>query len=166
METDLAVGQARSLLWAARHLQDLLNVAAKAPNPDPLQTSGCFFSAILLRAFAAEVALKGLYSQETGQEAARSHDLSKLFRKLQPATRSSLDQRFQRIWQGTPTYDGRPKTIEQVLVDHKDDFVDWRYVFEKQGDSHVELLDLEPAVEAIIEEYSDNFHQQSGNAGR
>ena len=43
METDLAAGQARSLLWAARHLQDLLNVVAQVPNPDPLQASGLFF---------------------------------------------------------------------------------------------------------------------------
>ena len=166
LETNLAVGQARSLLWAAGHLQDLLNVAVKVPNPDPLQTSGCFFSAILLRAFAAEVALKGLYAQETGKEADRIHDLSKLFRELRPATRNFLNQRFQRIRQRTPAYDGRPKTIEQVLVDHKDDFVDWRYVFEKQDDCHVELLDLEPAVEAIIEEYAENIRQQSGGECR
>ena len=49
MTTDLAVGQARSLLWAARHMQDLLNVVAKVPNADAVQASGCFFSAILLR---------------------------------------------------------------------------------------------------------------------
>ena len=106
------------------------------------------------------LALKSLHLQETGKEADRIHDLSKLFRELRAATRSSLDQRFQRIRQRTPTYNSRPKTIEQVLVDHKDDFVDWRYVFEKQGDSHVELLDLEPAVEAIIEEYTENTRQQ------
>ena len=162
MKTDLAVGQARSLLWTARHLQDLLNVVAKVPNPDPLQATGCFFSAILLRAFAAEVALKSLYSQETGKEADWVHDLSRLFQELRPTTRTSLDRRFQRIRQRTSTYDGRPKTIEQVLADHKDDFVNWRYVFGQQGTSHVELLDLEPAVEAVIEEYLDNSRQQSG----
>ena len=43
MTTDLAVGQARSLLWAARHMQDLLNVVAKVPNADAVQASGCFF---------------------------------------------------------------------------------------------------------------------------
>ena len=49
--------------------------------------------------------------------------------------------------------------MEQVMVDHKGDFVHWRYVFEQRGDRHVELLDLEPVVEAIIEEYSDRLGQ-------
>ena len=52
------------------------------------------------------------------------------------------------------TYDGRTDTVGEVLADHKDDFVNWRYFFEDQGPKHIELLDLEPAVEAIIEEYS------------
>ena len=166
MKTDLAVGQARSLLWAARHLQDLLNVVAKVPNPDPLQASGCFFSAILLRAFAAEVALKGLYSQETDREADWVHALSKLFQDLRLTTRNSVEQRFQYIRQKALLYDGKPKTVAQVLADHKDDFVHWRYIFEQQGTNHVELLDLEPAVEAIIEEYSANFRQQSEDVGQ
>ena len=63
-------------------------------------------------------------------------------------------------------YDGKPKTVAQVLADHKDDFVHWRYIFEQQGTNHVELLDLEPAVEAIIEEYSANFRQQSEDVGQ
>lgn len=48
-------------------------------------------------------------------------------------------------------------TTEEAFRDHKDDFVDWRYVFEKQGNSEVEVLDLEPAVEAIVEEYGENM---------
>ena len=165
MKTDLAAGQARSLLWAAKHMQDLLNVVAKVPNPDPLQASGCFFSAILLRAFAAEVALKSLYSQETGKEADWVHDLSKLFEELQCTTRKSLERRFQRIRQKSSIYDSRATTMEQVIAVHKDDFVYWRYVFEQEGESHVELLDLEPAVEAIIEEYSAQLSQEPGNVG-
>ena len=156
-KTDLAVGLARSLLWAARHLQDLLNVVAKVPSPDPLQATGCFYSAVLLRAFAAEVALKGLYYIETGKQADRVHDLSKLFHELQLTTRKALERRFQVIRQSSSIFHGRPTTMEQVIADHKDDFVQLRYVYERQSDTHVELLDLEPAVEAIIAEYSDQL---------
>ena len=163
MKTDTAVGIAKSLLWSAKHLQDLLQVAVKVPNPDPLQATGCFLAAVLLRAFAAEVALKGLYFQESGKQAARDHDLSILFDNLLPSTRSSLDRRFQRVQRTASTYDGHCNTIEQVLGDHKADFTHWRYVYEQQGDTHVELLDLEPAVEAVIEEYTDRLRQQSGN---
>ena len=159
MKTDLAVGEAGSLLWAARHLQDRLNVLVKLPNPNSVavELAGCFFSAILLRAFAAEVALKGLYCQETGKDPDRSHDLSVLFNQLKPGTRHSLDRRFQRRRRVAPHYDGRTNTIGEVFSDHKGDFVHWRYIFEKQGNSHVEVLDLEPAVEAIVEEYGDNM---------
>ena len=153
MKTDLAVGQARSLLWAASHMQDLLNVSAKVPNPDPLQSTGCFFSAILLRAFAAEVALKAMHNKETGKQAQKEHDLSILFYGLKPSTQQSLDQRFQRIRKLKAGYDGRSQSIGQVINDHKDDFVQWRYIFERQGSSNIELQSLEPAVEAIIEEY-------------
>ncbi len=55
--------------------------------------------------------------------------------------------------------------MEQVIAVHKDDFVYWRYVFEQEGESHVELLDLEPAVEAIIEEHSAQLSQEPGNVG-
>ena len=112
---NLAMGQVRSLLWAARHLQDLLNVVAKVPNPDPVQATGCFFSAILLRAFAAEVALKGLCFQVTGKEADRTHDLSELFHQLPTPTRNAIDRRFQRIRRGSRGYDGRTSLIDQVL---------------------------------------------------
>ena len=44
MKTDLAVGQAGSLLWAARHWQDLLDGLVKLPNPDAVavQLAGRF----------------------------------------------------------------------------------------------------------------------------
>ena len=165
MKTDLAMGQAKSLLWAAKHMQDLLNVVAKVPNPNPLQASGCFFSAVLLRAFAAEVALKSLYSEQIGKETDWTHDLSKLFGELQPATRKSLERRFQSIRQRSSIYDGRATTMEQVMAVHKDDFVHWRYIFERRDGSHIELLDLEPAVEAIIEEHSVQLDHEPGNVG-
>lgn len=154
--TTLAMGQVRSLLWAARHLQDLLNVVAKVPNPDPVQAIGCFFSAILLRAFAAEVALKGLCSKVTGNEVSRTHDLSVLFRQLPDPTRHAIDRRFQRIRRGAQGYSGQTSTVDEVLADHNADFVHWRYVLlEEQSDERqIDLLDLEPAVEAILEEYA------------
>ena len=154
MKTDLTAAQARSLLWAARHMQDLLNVSVKVPNPDPVQATGCFFSAILLRAFAAEVALKAMYTKETGKAPQWEHNLSIPFCGLKPSTQRSLDQRFQRIRKLKAGYDGRSQSIEQVINDHKDDFVHWRYIFERQGPSNVDLLTLEPAVEAVIEEYN------------
>ena len=77
-----------------------------------------------------------------------------------------LNADSQRIRQRLSIYNDRATTIEQVIAEHRDDFVHWRYVFEQQGANHVELLDLEPAVEAIIEEYSYQLRQQSGIVGQ
>ena len=161
MKVDLAVSQAKSLLWAARHLQDLLNVAVKTPKPDSTQAMGCFFSAILLRSFAAEVALKSLYAQENGREAEYTHDLLKLFNKLSSTTRHSLNQRFQRIRHSKPECDDTPTSIEQTLAEHRNDFIHWRYYYlpEPQGTRNIELLNLDPAVEAIAEEFLYNLRQ-------
>lgn len=43
--------------------------------------------------------------------------------------------------------------MSQVLKDHKDDFVRWRYIYEGKGFNEVELIRLGPVVEAIIDEY-------------
>lgn len=58
---DRTIRQANSLLWAATHLQDLLDESIRLPDHDSVDVAGCFFGAILLKAFATELALKALY---------------------------------------------------------------------------------------------------------
>lgn len=160
MDHNHAIGQSRSLLWVAQHMQNLLNTEGNQLDPNALQITGYFLSSTILRALAAEVALKALYSQETGKEPERIHNLLRLFRKLHHTTRNSLDHRFQRIQKLRNISRDQSNPIEQVLAEHKDDFVVWRYILYQGGDRHIKLLNLEPVVEAIIEEYSDNHHQQ------
>ena len=163
------ISQANSLLWAATHLQDIMDgkiqdimdgkiqdimdESIQLPGHDSVEVAGCFFGAILLKAFATELALKALYWRESGCEPKHEHDLHDLFKKLEPSTQDSLERRFQRIWATKVGYDGQPLTMSQVLKDHKDDFVCWRYVYERKGFNRVELIRLEPAVEAVIDEY-------------
>ena len=150
---DRFVGQANSLLWAATHLQDLLDKAVQTGDHNSVDFTGCFFGAIVLKAFAAELALKALYWRESGRSPEQKHDLHHLFSKLEPSTQDSLERRFQRIWATKEGYDGQPLTMSQVLENHKDDFVRWRYIYEREGFNRVELIRLEPAVEAVIDEY-------------
>ena len=150
---DGCIRQANSLLWAATHLQDIVDEALQTPDHDSVNVAGCFFGAVLLKAFATELALKALYWQESGCEPAHEHDLHYLFNKLELSTQDSLERRFQRIWAAKEGYDEQPLTMSQVLKDHKDDFVCWRYVYERKGFNRVELIRLEPAVEAVIHEY-------------
>ncbi len=146
--------QARSLLWAAQHMQGLLHAAANAPNPDSFQLIGCFFSTTMLRAFAAEIALKGLYQKIIGEYADQTHDLSELFDSLPQTVQNDLDAQFKAVCRVKPGYDG-PDTIKEVLSNHKDDFVTFRYILFKPPQApkkaNTKPLDLEPAVEAIIQ---------------
>ncbi len=151
--TDHFIRQANSLLWTATHLQDLLDETIQTPDHDSVDAAGCLLGAIVLKAFATELALKSLCWRESGRAPEHKHDLHDLFNKLEPSTQDSLERRFQRIWTAKEGYDGQPLKMSQVLKDHKDDFVRWRYIYERKGFTRVELIRLEPAVEAVIEEY-------------
>ena len=151
--TDQYIRQANSLLWAATHLQDLSDESIQTPALNSVDVAGCLFGVVLLKAFATELALKALYWRESGRNPEHKHDLHYWFNKLELSTKESLERRFQRIWATKEGYDGKPLTMSQVLKDHKDDFVSWRYVYERKGFNRVELIRLEPAVEAVIEEY-------------
>ena len=150
---DRFIGQANSLLWAATHLQDILDETIQTPDHDSVDVAGCLLGGIVLKAFATELALKALYWRESGRAPEHKHDLYDLFNKLEPSTQGSLERRFHRIWTAKEGYDGQPLTMSQVLKDHKDDFVRWRYIYERKGFNRVELIRLEPAVEAVIDEY-------------
>ena len=62
-----------------------------------LEALGFGVSSIVLRAFAAELALKALYMQETGDDPERTHNLLSLFKKLKGATQTSVEQRIEHI---------------------------------------------------------------------
>jgi len=149
---DLVTGaaQARGIHQVALILKLFQNEVIAEQNLDSLSDKekngfvGLFFSFIVLRALAAELALKVLYSQQTGSDAVHSHDLSILFQALPRKTRDSISQRFQNM--------GRGKTIEDVFDAHKDDFIAWRYVYQDPH-QHTGIGDLEAAIEATLEEF-------------
>ena len=106
----------------------------------------------MLGAFSVELAIKAMYVKETGKNHSWEHDLKKLFDELARSTQRSIEQRFQRIqaskWSGTAV----GKSLPDILAEHKGDFLDWRYLHEKQN-LHAEVLALNPVIEAIVEEY-------------
>ena len=166
MNSDVIMGLSKSLAWSAQHINNNLSSLLKGSKRDQvhigskdavdLAIAGCTQSTIMLWALKVEIALKALYVQVVGKDAESTHSLSKLFCSLRITTQSSLDQRFQYIRKRKGIYDGRTSTIRQVLLDHKDDFVNWRYVYEQS--QHAEISDLKPAIEAMHVEYQEN-HQ-------
>lgn len=114
------------------------------PDNEKINFSGLLFSFVILRALAAELALKVLYTQITGQKAIRTHDLTILLQALPDETRKSIDMRYQNK--------GRQKPIHEVFDAHKDDFINWRYAYQNPN-LHTQFDDLEQAIASVLEEY-------------
>ena len=80
-----------------------------------------------------------------------------LFESLDPATQTSVDERFERIRQtkiNQGIYTGETESLLQVLTNHRDDFEKWRYLHEKIGvglNTHPTVLNS--VIEAALEEY-------------
>ncbi len=154
-QDQVAMVMARAFHWADRHLDGLL--ANQSIASDPLAAAGCGVTSIVLRPFAIELALKALYIQETGGEPRHEHDLKVLFESLQPATQTSIEQRFERIRrekanQGVSSWGTDP--LLRVLADHRNNFQEWRYLHEQIGTGlNTQHIVLIPVIEAALEEY-------------
>ena len=164
MDPRLIAGIARSYYWAAEHMQSKLasllgpgpteGVDPSSNNPLQIAIVGCNQSTIILWAISAEVALKALYALESGKDPSQGHELATLFGKLEHGTRSSLETRFQTIRNQRELYKGGANSLKDVLIEHNKDFVEWRYIYENPGLNN-QILDLKPAIEAILEEFED-----------
>ena len=150
----VAMTLAQAFHWADRHLDGLL--ANPAIASDQLAAAGCGITSIVLRPLATELALKALYMQETGGEPKHKHDLKVLFESLEPATQSSVEQRFERIRQekiNRGVYSGEIDSLLQVLTNHRNDFEKWRYLHEQTGGLNTQPTVLNSIIEAALEEY-------------
>ena len=151
-----ALVMAKGIHLAASHLDRQLAMPGIATKQ--LEVFGFGVSSIFLRAFAAEVALKALYMQETGSDPDHTHDLLSLFEDLKSTTQTSVEQRFERIRNdkiANGSYSGETAPLRQVLANHKNDFLEWRYLHEKLGvGANTQPLVLNSVIEAAIEEYA------------
>ena len=152
----VAMVMAKGIQEAARHLDR--QFAVPGIEHRQLEALGFFVSSVVLRAFATELALKALYMQETGNDPERTHNLLSLFNNLKGTTQTSVEQRFERIRGekiASGNYSGETDPLLQVLANHKDDFMEWRYLHEKLGvGANTRPLVLNSVIEAAVEEYA------------
>ena len=80
-------------------------------------------SAVVTLAFSIELYLKYLAAKTLGQPG-KGHDLSELYRSLPQSVRDLVNTHYKH---------SRP--IGDVLEAHKDAFIEWRYIYEKQHGS-------------------------------
>ncbi|MCY3680012.1 MAG: hypothetical protein OXH16_01350 [Gemmatimonadetes bacterium] len=154
----LVLKQAESLLWASKYMQGLLDGYLDNSDHYMVQIMGCFCSVSILRPFTAELALKGLYQKLTGNEAEHTHNLHELFCLLPATTQNAIETQFQAVKKQYPGYKGRD-TVEQLLLVHKNDFINLRYCFfqeapkspKEQGSiEDTKISNLQLAIEAIM----------------
>ena len=149
------MAEARSLNWVAGQQANILNRREIDPSGGYVVPLGHLLSAVVLQALAAETALKALQMLKLGHFF-KTHDLSHLFNQLQPDMRRGIGIMHQRIVQAwnsdsstTPTIVAE-EPIEDVLKKHRRDFEEWRYVYELEDGTSINLLDLRLATLALI----------------
>lgn len=147
---EVIMGVSDAFHWTAIFLDTQL--AGPIADED-ISAFGCIVSSYVLRAFATEIALKAVFSMETGEKPHPKHDLSVLFDKLSHSAQTSLDMRFQRIRKTKDSYQGETDSLLSVLSDHKNDFEKFRYPYESADGEQVRQLVLRSVIEAVKEEF-------------
>ena len=100
-----------------------------------------FVAAVTLKALSVELFLKYISLKKRG-DFKHVHDLSSLY--------DDLDSEVQKIISRIETQEGI-SPIKGVIENHKDDFVEWRYIFENE-DTNVDvpcLNDLDDVIKVL-----------------
>ena len=135
------MAEARSLNWMAKHLYTEMNRVGVNPSDGYVQPLGYLLSFLVLQALAAETAIKASQVLRLGYFI-HGHDLLELFKELP----SDLQQSINIVYQAFVP-DGQ---IKDVLTKHRNDFENWRYMYELKDGVSVDFLELPVATQAII----------------
>lgn len=113
----------------------------------------------LLLALAMELALKAWFVLDHDTEKIiRSHKLSKLFAGLKPESQGKLDFEFrQSVAPLHPNFLHLDYGIQNVLTQHEDAFIDWRYTFETKNTSFEKSVFV-ATLEMVLSEFNKRYH--------
>ena len=102
-----------------------------------LRLKGYSIMVPVLQALAAEYMLKGLAARDKGSYRP-THDLHELYKDLDPKTRARV---------GSVVVSDIGSRLPEFLEAHRNDFIDWRYVFEgRTASTHHAVFDKVLAV--------------------
>ena len=156
MDANIAIAQARGLRRVAADLDRVWDDYLKG-NRTPADDNdakfpaeeflGSMLAAPVVRALAAELALKAVAIKTTGAHK-RGHDLLKLFDALDQKTQTAIEQQRKgvigRVVHGS---------VRSILDKHKDDFIASRYVGEMPPGSKPTFaygVDLDVALQDLV----------------
>jgi hypothetical protein len=112
----------------------------------------------MLLALSMELALKAWFVFDFDPKHSKSHDLSKLFAQLKPESQKRLGEEFKRsVAPHHPKIFYLDYGIEHVLYQHKDAFVDWRYMHEPKS-TMFERGAFEATLEIVLIEFDKRYY--------
>lgn len=113
----------------------------------------------MLLALSMELALKAWFVFDFDDpKHSKSHDLSKLFAGLKPESQKKLGEEFKRlVAPHHPNILHVDYDIEHLLYQHKDAFVDWRYMHEPKSTTF-EHGAFEATLEMVLSEFDKRYY--------
>lgn len=113
----------------------------------------------MLLALSMELALKAWFVFDyDNPNALKSHDLTKLFDALLPESQQQLDQEFRRSVNArhlSPISDDYG--IRDILTQHKDAFIDWRYLHEAKKTMMFDQSAFEATLKMVLHEFRKRY---------
>jgi len=115
----------------------------------------------MLLALSMELALKAWFVfDHDDPKAPRSHDLIKLFEALLPESQEKLDAEFKRsVAPCHPQFLYVDYSIRHILYQHKDAFIDWRYLHEPKS-TRFEQAAFEATLEMVLREFDMRYRTE------
>ncbi len=113
----------------------------------------------MLLALSMELALKAWFVfDHDDPKVIKSHDLTKLFDALLPESQRWLDDEFKRtVSPRHPSVFFFDYSIRDILSQHKDAFVDWRYLHEARKTMMFDQSAFEATLEMVLREFRKRY---------
>jgi len=114
----------------------------------------------MLLALSMELALKAWFVFDYDDpKVAKSHNLIKLFESLKPESQEKLDAEFK-----TSVAPYHPNIlfvdygIRHLMYQHKDAFIDWRYLHERGKNTSFDQSAFQATLEMVLREFRKRYH--------
>jgi len=113
----------------------------------------------MLLALSMELALKAWFVFDYDDpKVARSHNLIKLFESLKPESQEKLDTEFKRsVAPYHPGFLFMDYSIRHLLYQHKDAFIDWRYLHERGKNISFDQSAFQATLEMVLREFRKRY---------
>ena len=113
---------------------------------------GCDYAARIILPFTVEIALKALVAKHNDGRAKPTHHLCELHDALPRELRDALSSDFERIKFSETLEETR--SLRQVLIDHDNDFPDWRYLDDPERLVTAPILTLQYIASSVLNVYN------------